>query len=135
MKYTDRELVILTGKPGSGKSRLGKELGNSRTVEHVSFGDTVRRIARAAISSVYEPDVRRHLAANPYGQLPQDIALEVAYEILERTDGTPTLILDGFPRNLGQVEALDELTYISDRKIIGVIETTLNVRNAKSVRM
>jgi adenylate kinase family enzyme len=126
MKYHDRELVLLTGKPGSGTLELGEELNKLRSVEHISFSTTVRKIACAAFSSLYEQDIRDHLAAHPLEPFPLDLAAEITHEMFERTDGTPTLVLEGFPQSLDQIDILKTLADRADRQVTGVIETTVD---------
>ncbi|HJP81537.1 MAG TPA: nucleoside monophosphate kinase [Candidatus Saccharimonadales bacterium] len=122
---SNREIVLLNGKPGSGTSRLGYELERShRSVEHISVGDTVRRIASKAISSWYEDDVIKHLQSpQTHALLSMEISFGIVEEALYRADLVHTVLLDGFPRTVEQLEQLNELAQQSDRNIIGAITT------------
>lgn len=126
MKYHDRELVLLTGKPGSGATQLGEELNGLRSVEHISFSTTVRKIASAAFTSIYEQDIRNHLAARPLEPFPLHLAAEITHEMFERTDGAPTLILEGFPQSLDQIDILKTFADRAGREVTGVIETNVD---------
>lgn len=122
---SNREIVLLNGKPGSGTSRLGHELEIShRSVEHISVGDTVRRIASKAISSWYEDEATDHLQSpQAYHPLPDETAFGIVQEALYRADLVHTILLDGFPRNTQQLEQIHELVRQSERDIIGAIHT------------
>ncbi len=97
--------LVLLGAPGSGKgtqaSRLKKELG----VPHISTGDLLRAAVAAGT-----PLGRKAKAVMDAGQLvSDDIMLGMLEERLSQADAKTGFILDGYPRNLAQVEALDGL--------------------------
>ena len=95
--------LVLLGAPGSGKgtqaARLKKELG----VPHISTGDLLRAAVAAGT-----PLGRKAKAVMDAGQLvSDDIMLGMLEERLAQPDAKGGFILDGYPRNLAQVEALD----------------------------
>lgn len=97
--------IVLLGAPGSGKgtqaSRLKAELG----VPHISTGDLLRAAVAAGT-----PLGRKAKAVMDAGQLvSDDIMLGMLEERLSQADAKGGFILDGYPRNLAQVEALDGL--------------------------
>jgi adenylate kinase len=97
--------LVLLGAPGSGKgtqaARLKKELG----VPHISTGDLLRAAVAAGT-----PLGRKAKAVMDAGQLvSDDIMLGMLEERLSQSDAKGGFILDGYPRNLAQVEALDGL--------------------------
>lgn len=97
--------IVLLGAPGSGKgtqaSRLKTELG----VPHISTGDLLRAAVAAGT-----PLGRKAKAVMDAGQLvSDDIMLGMLEERLSQPDAKGGFILDGYPRNLVQVEALDGL--------------------------
>lgn len=97
--------LVLLGAPGSGKgtqaARLKKELG----VPHISTGDLLRAAVAAGT-----PLGQKAKAVMDAGQLvSDDIMLGMLEERLAAADAVAGFILDGYPRNLSQVEALDGL--------------------------
>jgi adenylate kinase len=97
--------LVLLGAPGSGKgtqaARLKAELG----VPHISTGDMLR--AAVAAGTPLGQQAKAVMAA---GQLvSDDILLGMLEERLARPDAALGFILDGYPRNLAQASALDEL--------------------------
>lgn len=97
--------IVIMGAPGSGKGTqaalIVKELG----LDHVSTGD----LLRAAVASGSELG-KKAKEVMDRGELVSDqIVLGLLEERLTGTENEAGFILDGFPRNLAQASALDEL--------------------------
>jgi len=96
-------VVVLLGAPGAGKGTQAPILAEHLGVPVLASGD----LLRAAVTS------RTPLgtAADRYmsrGQLvPDDTIVDIFLERLAADDARRGAILDGFPRTLGQAEALD----------------------------
>jgi adenylate kinase len=97
--------MVLLGAPGSGKGTQAKLLVERYKIPQISIGDLLRE----AVASGSQLG-RQAKAAMDAGQLVSDeIVLNVIQERLMRADARKGFILDGFPRNLQQAEALDLL--------------------------
>lgn len=99
--------LVLIGPPGSGKGTQGKFLSEKYNVPQISTGD----LLRAAVTAK-TPLGRQAKAVMDAGQLvPNDIVIGMIRERITRPDTESGFILDGFPRNIAQAEALDELLF------------------------
>jgi len=97
--------MVLLGAPGSGKGTQAKLLVERYKIPQISIGDLLREAVASG-----SPLGRQAKAAMDAGQLVSDeIVLNVVQERLMRADARKGFILDGFPRNLQQAEALDLL--------------------------
>jgi len=97
--------IVLLGAPGSGKGTQSKLLAERYGIPQVATGDLLRE----ALKSGSELG-RRAKAAMDAGRLVSDeIVLGIIQERLRKPDARDGFILDGFPRNVAQAEALDEL--------------------------
>ncbi len=95
--------IVLLGAPGSGKGTQAKLLVEQYKVPQVSTGD----LLRAAVAAD-TPLGRMARAAMDAGQLVSDeIVLGMIRERLSQADAKKGFILDGFPRNIPQAQALD----------------------------
>lgn len=120
--------IVLLGAPGSGKgtqaARLKAELG----IAHISTGDLLRAAVKAGT-----PLGLRAKAVMDAGQLVSDeIVLEMLEERLERPDTRAGFILDGYPRNLAQADALDQLLKRIGQPLDAVLK--LNVPDADIIK-
>lgn len=97
--------IVLLGAPGSGKGTQGKLLSSKHRIPQISTGD----LLRAAVSAGTALG-RQAKAAMDAGQLVSDeIVLGIIGERLGERDAAKGFILDGFPRNIAQAEALDTM--------------------------
>jgi adenylate kinase len=97
--------LILLGAPGSGKGTQARFLTEKYGIPKISTGD----LLRAAVAA-QTPLGRQAKAVMDAGQLvPNDIVMGMMRERIMRPDSENGFILDGFPRNLDQAEALDGL--------------------------
>ncbi len=97
--------IVLLGAPGSGKGTQGIQLAKKYKVPQISTGD----LLRAAVVKKTPLGVQAK-AAMDAGQLVSDqIVLGMIEERLAQRDAKEGFILDGFPRNIPQAEALDAL--------------------------
>ena len=97
--------IVLLGAPGSGKGTQAKLLMERYKLPQISTGDMLREAV--AESSVLG---RQAKVAMDAGQLVNDeIVLSIIKERVMRPDARNGFILDGFPRNQQQAEALDLL--------------------------
>ncbi|HET6963336.1 MAG TPA: adenylate kinase [Acidimicrobiales bacterium] len=97
--------IVVLGKQGAGKGTQAVRLSRHYVVPHVATGDTFRAAVRSG--SEFGQKAKRYLDA---GELvPDEIVIGVVKERLTRDDTTHRgFILDGFPRTVGQAEALME---------------------------
>lgn len=97
--------IVLLGAPGSGKGTQGKLLEDRYKIPQISTGDLLRAAVAAGT-----PLGRMAKAAMDAGQLVSDeVVLGMIRERLAERDTHNGFILDGFPRNIPQAQALDQL--------------------------
>ncbi len=97
--------IVLLGPPGSGKGTQAALLKDRLGVPHISTGDLLR-------SAVAEgtPLGQKAQSFMDRGELvPDELMLGLIEERLGSADVKPGFILDGYPRNLSQARALDEV--------------------------
>ena len=97
--------VLLLGPQGSGKGTQAVQIAAAHGVPHIATGDMFR--AAIAANSELGREVQPILAA---GRLvPDEITIALIRERLAQPDAADGFILDGFPRNLAQADALDAM--------------------------
>ena len=97
--------LLLLGAPGSGKGTQAARLKDSLGVPHISTGDLLR--AEVAAGSKLGLEAKEVMAR---GELVSDaILLGMLEDRFSRADTAGGFILDGYPRNLAQAAALDQL--------------------------
>jgi adenylate kinase len=97
--------TVLLGAPGSGKGTQGELLSQKYAIPQISTGDLLR--AAVAAGSQLGKQAK---AAMDAGELVSDaIVIGIIKERLTQADAANGYILDGFPRNLAQAQALDEM--------------------------
>lgn len=97
--------IVLLGAPGSGKGTQAQRLQAKYGVPQVSSGD----LLRDAVARGTELGLKAK-AVMEAGQLVSDeIVLGLIRDRLSRPDAAEGFILDGFPRNIEQADALDAL--------------------------
>ena len=97
--------LILFGPPAAGKGTQARRLVDTRGYVQLSTGDMLRA-ARASGSQLGQ---RVAQIMDDGGLVSDEIVIELIDEQLDAHKGAPGFIFDGFPRTLGQAEALDEL--------------------------
>ncbi|MGB5590984.1 MAG: adenylate kinase [Gammaproteobacteria bacterium] len=95
--------IILLGAPGSGKGTQAQRLTKGHGIPQVSTGDLLRE----AVAQGTELGKKAKIAMDAGELVSDDIVLGMIRERLARPDAESGFILDGFPRNLAQAEALD----------------------------
>jgi len=110
--------MVLMGPPGSGKGTQAVRLASRFDVPTISTGDIFRSSATAG--------TRLGLQAAEYtstGRLvPDELVDPLVAERLSQPDVARGFILDGYPRNLAQVDALDEVLALQDTELDVVVE-------------
>lgn len=97
--------LVLLGAPGSGKGTQAARLKEALNVPHISTGELLR--AAVAAGTPLGLKAREVMAAG--NLVSDDIVLGMLEERLGQPDTANGFILDGYPRNLAQANALDAL--------------------------
>jgi adenylate kinase len=109
--------TVLLGAPGSGKGTQGVVLAQKYNIPQVSTGD----LLRAAVGAGTELG-KKAKAAMDAGELVSDeIVIGLIRERLSEDDAKNGYILDGFPRNIPQAQALDALLEEMGQPLQGVV--------------
>ncbi|MDA8242250.1 MAG: adenylate kinase [Nitrospiraceae bacterium] len=97
--------LVLLGAPGAGKGTQAKKLIEKYSIPQISTGDILRKAVADGT-----PLGKEAKAVMDRGELvPDSIVLGLVRERLKRDDCRNGYILDGFPRNTAQAEALDKM--------------------------
>jgi adenylate kinase len=95
--------LVLFGRQGAGKGTQAAYLEDRYGAVHVSTGDMLRDAVEKGTE--FGRKAKEYMDAGDL--LPDDIILGVVDELLNRADAKERgFILDGFPRNVAQAEAL-----------------------------
>ena len=107
-------LLILLGAPGAGKGTQGSILAEKLGIPKIATVDILRQAVREGTALGLE--ARRFMDA---GELvPDEVILGLVRDALAAAPGA---ILDGFPRNAAQAEALREILAASGKSVDAVI--------------
>jgi adenylate kinase len=94
--------LVLMGAPGSGKGTQAQRLVERFGIPQISTGD----LLRAARDSGTELGLRAKAVMDSGGLVSDEIVLGIIHERFAKPDAARGFILDGFPRNIAQAEAL-----------------------------
>lgn len=114
--------LILFGPPGAGKGTQADALVGRYGIVHISTGD----IFRQNVSGGTELGRQAKQYMDEGKLVPDDIVIAMVDDRLRRDDVDDGFLLDGYPRTLAQVRALDELLASDGHALDGVIRLTVD---------
>lgn len=100
--------IILLGAPGAGKGTQATRISERFGMPHVSTGD----IFRANIKNQTEIGVLAKSYIDKGQLVPDEVTCKIVENRLQEDDCKNGYLLDGFPRNVFQAEALEKFTKI-----------------------
>lgn len=97
--------LVLLGAPGAGKGTQAKKLIEKYNMPQISTGD----LLRAAVGEGTDLGKEAKSFMDKGELVPDSVVLGMVEERLQKDDARNGFILDGFPRNTAQAEALDAM--------------------------
>ncbi len=120
--------LILLGPPGAGKGTQAERLQQDFSLAHISTGDMLR--AQVANGTELGQAAKRYMDA---GELvPDEVILGMISARITEQDAREGFLLDGFPRNSSQADALAATLAESQRRLTGAL--ALEVPDEEIVR-
>ncbi|MGC9495487.1 adenylate kinase [Streptomyces sp. WG7] len=110
--------IVLVGPPGAGKGTQATRLAETLHIPHISTGD----LFRANISQQTDLGKLAKSYMDAGNLVPDEVTIAMAKDRMEQPDAEGGFLLDGFPRNVSQAEALDELLETEDMKLDAVLD-------------
>ena len=120
--------VVFIGPPGAGKGTQAQRLVELLNVPHLSTGDMLRQ----AISQGTDLGKQAQNYMQAGKLVPDELVLEIINECLDDPRLQNGCLFDGFPRNVEQAEALDQLLANRNTPLNMVLE--LQVETQELVR-
>jgi len=105
--------VIFLGAPGSGKGTQATNVARELGLVHIASGNLLRQ----AIERGNELGLKVQAYMENGLLVPDEIAIQLVLERVSAPDCHNGVILDGFPRNLEQLEALDKALKLQNKAI------------------
>lgn len=97
--------LVLFGPPGAGKGTQSEKLISEYNLVHISTGDLLRGEMKAGT----ELGLKAKSLIEKGQLVPDEVVIGMIKSKLEGSKGANGFIFDGFPRTVGQAEALDIL--------------------------
>jgi len=113
--------LIMLGAPGAGKGTQAVRIAETRGIPHISTGEMLR----GAIAAGSELGQKVKSIVESGALVPDELVIDVIRDRLAQSDTQNGFVLDGFPRTLGQAEALDLLLAELGRPLEVVLELEL----------
>jgi adenylate kinase len=97
--------LLVLGPQGSGKGTQAQRIAADYGIPHIATGD----MFRSAIAAASELGLRVESILASGELVPDDLTIALIRERLAEDDAADGFVLDGFPRNLAQTDALDAM--------------------------
>ncbi|GAA2503242.1 adenylate kinase [Streptomyces gobitricini] len=110
--------IVLVGPPGAGKGTQAAFLAKNLSIPHISTGD----LFRANISQGTELGKQAKAYMDAGNLVPDEVTIGMAKDRMEQPDAENGFLLDGFPRNVAQAEALDAMLDGEGMKLDAVLD-------------
>lgn len=113
--------LVLLGPPGSGKGTQAQMICQKYHLPHISTGDIFRRniAENTALGKKANDFISRGAL------VPDDLTIDLVRERLKEKDCENGFVLDGFPRNLSQAQALSQMTPIDKAIMISISDDVI----------
>jgi len=105
--------IVLLGPPGAGKGTQAKELAKRMNFPHISTGEILRQ--NVSKGSCLGKEANAFMLSGAL--VPDALVTKMLKERFSQADVKKGFILDGYPRNINQAEALDEMLKQADMGI------------------
>ena len=115
--------IVLLGAPGSGKGTQAALLVQHLGVPHISTGE----LLRSAVAAGSDLGMRAKAVIDRGELVSNEIMLSLIEERLSQDDVSVGFILDGYPRNISQAEALETLLNRLDQPVDEALQIDVDV--------
>lgn len=105
--------IILLGPPGAGKGTQARTLAERITLPHISTGDLLRQNVKEATPLGKEAQGYMNKGV----LVPDEIVNKMLLQRFGLADIKKGFILDGYPRNISQAKALDDILKTKNMKV------------------
>jgi adenylate kinase len=109
--------LILLGPPGAGKGTQAERLGDDFGLPHISTGDMLR--AQVSEGTDLGREAKRFMDEGDL--VPDNVIIGMIKARIGDDDARDGFLLDGFPRNTEQADALDEALNGLDRRLTAAL--------------
>ena len=109
--------LILLGPPGAGKGTQADRLREDFGLPHISTGDMLR--VQVADGTELGNEAKRYMDAGDL--VPDEVIIGMITDRISEGDARDGFLLDGFPRNEQQADALDEALDELDRRLTAAL--------------
>jgi adenylate kinase len=109
--------LLVLGPQGAGKGTQAKRIYDEFGIPHVSTGD----MFRAAIAAKTELGRQVEQLVDAGALVPDELTIGLIRERLSQEDARDGFVLDGFPRNLEQADALDRMLTEQERQLDAIL--------------
>ncbi|MFC1952192.1 adenylate kinase [Chloroflexota bacterium] len=106
--------IILFGAPGAGKGTQAVYVAQKLSLVHIATGDLFRQAAKQG--TTLGRQARSYMEKGKL--VPDEITIRMVLERMSAPDCEAGVVFDGFPRNIGQAEALDKALVASESKAL-----------------
>ena len=114
--------ILLMGPPGAGKGTQAARLATALGVPAISTGEIFR--ANVEAQTPLGREAKRYLNAGRY--VPDNVTNGLVRERLQHSDAERGWLLDGYPRTLAQLDALDDMTASAGQGVDAVVALDVN---------